>query len=53
MDIILTSKRNAVVIFDTPYCTNSRLFLFKEFTISSSDIIPNQKCKLVTGQIDT
>ena len=31
---ILTSKRNASVTFCTPYCNNSRLFLFKEFMIS-------------------
>ena len=39
---ILTSKRNASVTFGTPDCINSRLFLFKEFTMSYSDIIPNK-----------
>ena len=52
---ILTSKRDASVTFDTPYCINGRLFLFKEFTISYIDIhvIRNQKCKLIIFQFDT
>ena len=38
---ILTSKRNASVTFDTP-CINIRCFLFKEFTLSYSGIMPIQ-----------
>ena len=44
---ILTSTRNASVTFGRPYCINSCLFLFKEFTISYSDIITNQNANFL------
>ena len=50
---MLTSKRNASFTFDAPYFLNNRLILFTEVTILHSDIISNQKCKLVTFRADT
>ena len=50
---MLTSKRNASFTFDAPYFLNNRLILFTEVTILYSDIISNQKCKLVTFRADT
>ena len=46
-------QNKLLVTFDIPYCVNCRLFLFKEFAISYSDIIRSQNWKLVTFQIDT
>ena len=50
---MLTSKRNASFTFDAPYFLNNRLILLTEVTILHSDIISNQKCKLVTFHADT
>ena len=48
-----TSKRNVSFTLDAPYFLNNRLILFTEFAILHSDIISNQKCKLVTFHADT